>query len=651
MATDLLAAAVVAWLAGAVLGLAGAVRLAMSTLALGAAFGFAAAFGSLPDGTGVLRLPTSLAGSPITFRMDAASEWLFGFGLAPALLACLLRPPAGGRGWALGAACSLIGALGVFGLQDGMALLVAWEVMSLGGAIMLLGERSTAPPGRPVLLMLGLLELGAVALLVAILLLTIVPGVPSFDALAHSAAAQPGWLIVTAGLLLLVGFGAKLGLLPFYEWFPEAYGVGSGASGALLSGVVLNAAFAALGHALLSWLPASGGSAFGFGIVVTLWGVATAILAILYAFQQDDWRRLLSLSSAENAAISVTMLGTAIVFRSEAHPELAALAWTVALLHLGGHSLTKGALFLAADGIFVAGGSYGIRHAAVARGSTWTLSVGATLAAMSLSAMPPQIGFVTEWYAFQTVFQGFRLPDPAGRLTLVLAGAGLALTAAIGLSTFVKAIGIGVFGGREPAHPPVHAGVSLAVFLLAGGGLLTAAGMPFWLGSLGTGELAMRDGLELVPLTAKFAFISPTLLVVVMPLLSLIPIGLVLAARRGRPVRRTEVWYGGLPWNSASVATTSLTFSNALRTFYGMIYRPTVELEKTDADERGYFVQSLRYGQRVRSLFTPSLFEPVTRLAQHIGTRTRALQSGNLNLYLGIIAVLLAIVLLITLMT
>ena len=47
-------------------------------------------------------------------------------------------------------------------------------------------------------------------------------------------------------MLLLIGFGAKLGLLPFYEWFPGAYGAGSGATGALLSGVVLNAAFFAL---------------------------------------------------------------------------------------------------------------------------------------------------------------------------------------------------------------------------------------------------------------------------------------------------------------------------------------------------------------------------------------------------------------------
>ena len=55
-------------------------------------------------------------------------------------------------------------------------------------------------------------------------------------------------------MLLVIGFGAKLGLLPFYEWFPGAYGAGSGASGAILSGVVLNAAFFGLARGLLDWL-------------------------------------------------------------------------------------------------------------------------------------------------------------------------------------------------------------------------------------------------------------------------------------------------------------------------------------------------------------------------------------------------------------
>ena len=100
--------------------------------------------------------------------------------------------------------------------------------------------------------------------------------------------------------------------------------------------------------------------AAGLGIFVIIVAVLSAILTALYAFQQEDWRTLLSFSSAENASIAVAMLGAALMFRGDGQPELASLAWTVSLLHLAGHALAKGGLFLAADGVYRATGRYAI---------------------------------------------------------------------------------------------------------------------------------------------------------------------------------------------------------------------------------------------------------------------------------------------------
>ena len=132
---------------------------------------------------------------------------------------------------------SLLGALGVFGLQQGAAFLVAWELMSLGGAVMLLSERLAPSPGSPVLFMLGLLEVGSVALLLGVLLIADRSNGLDFLDFAQAAPLLPGWLRLVVSALLLVGFGAKLGLLPFYEWYPGAYASGSGASGGDLSRV------------------------------------------------------------------------------------------------------------------------------------------------------------------------------------------------------------------------------------------------------------------------------------------------------------------------------------------------------------------------------------------------------------------------------
>lgn len=427
LSNELLAAAFLVWLVSGVIALVGRGLIAARVLlGLGGLAGMLAALVALPGGTAAVTLPPRLAGEPIAFQISPDALWLMGFGLVPTVFACRLASPAPqGRGaWLFGASLSLIGALGVYGLRDGAAFLIAWEIMSFGGAVMILGERLSSPDGRPVLFMLALLEVGAVALLIAILLLAYPAQSLSFEGFS-SAASLPTAARIFIGVLLVIGFGAKLGLLPFYEWFPAAYGAGSGASGALLSGVVLNAAFFGLGRGLLDWVPGQyPADATGLGVFVVVLGVLSAILSVLYAFQQEDWRSLLSLSSAENASIAVVALGAALMFRGDDLPELASLAWTVALLHLAGHALAKGTLFLTADGLFRATGRYTIIHTDLLRRSSPIFGVGALFAAMSLAAMPPQAGFVSEWYIFQTVFQGFHLTTLGGRLVLALAGPG-----------------------------------------------------------------------------------------------------------------------------------------------------------------------------------------------------------------------------------
>ncbi|MFT3977512.1 MAG: proton-conducting transporter membrane subunit [Sphingomonas bacterium] len=663
MPNELIAATALLWIAGGVLALIGLRPLSRAALALGALSGIAAAITALPDSTPATLLPTTIAGDTIGFQLTPSALWLMGFGLAPAALATALSTPVRAHegSWLFGAAMSLLGVLGVFGIQDGAGLIVAWELMSLGGGVMLMSESFGHRGGRSILFMLGLLEVGTVAMMLAVILLGQASGHLAFGGFGAAAAGMGGGMRTFVWLLLLVAFGAKLGLLPFYEWFPRAYGSGSGATGALMSGVVLNAAFFALSHALTEWVPASTG---GLGITIVLVGVATAILAALYAFQEDDWRRLLSFSSAENAALAVVALGASILFAGGGDAHLAGLAWTVALIHLGGHALAKGCLFLTADGVNARTGSYHVRQSGVLRAAGWPFGLGALIAAASLSAMPPTVGFVSEWYLFQTVFQGFHLATLGDRLTLAIAGAGLALTAAVALATFVKLFGIGLLG-RGPTSPArVHGGTNAAVLALGLGVLALAIGMPWWIMALNDGIEAhfapgvvgsMVVGWVLVPATGgpigpdhSFAFISPTTLAITMPLLAILPLLLLYATSRFR-ARRSAVWYGGLAPDPARAATTALSFSNAMRTFYSLIYRPSTSTER-DTNGQPYFVRRLTYRHSVAPVFAKRLFGPVVLGTVRIAGAARRLQSGSLNRYLAMIGGLLVIILALSLL-
>ncbi|MGA8706006.1 MAG: proton-conducting transporter membrane subunit [Steroidobacteraceae bacterium] len=657
--SDWLAAAVATWMLGMIVALLRLDSWARILIAAGAALGIIGAVLGLPAGLATSTLPFSIAGQAVTLQFAPEALWLMGFGLLPALCAVSLSTPVRERrpAWLAGAALALIGAFGVFGAQHVYAFLIAWELMSLGGAVMLLSERLSAQAGSASLFMLALLEFGAIALVLALLLLSRSAdgslNLADFAGGSHLTGALGAWI----GVLLLLGFGAKLGLLPFYEWFAGAYAAGSGASGALMSGVILNAAFFALSRGLIDWLPASAEWLFALGLTVTAVGVASAILAVLYAFQQDDWRRLLSFSSAENASIAVATLGASVIFREDHQPALAGLAWTVALVHLGGHALGKGGLFLCADAVYRASGAYVIAQRGWLKQGGLMIGIGALFATMSLAALPPQIGFASEWLVFQTVFQGFHLSTLAGRLTLALAGAGLALTAAVALATFVKVMGIGLLGAQLNGHTArISFGYRLTVFCLGCAVLLAAAGLPVWLQGLDQASTlafgshsaqSMSDGWLLVPLTKTFAFISPSKLIIAFPLLAIVPLLLLLNARR-HTIRRTGVWYGGMAQELPMAATTSLSFANATRTFYSFIYRPTLDAAREHAAV-AYFIRKLEFDHSVADFFRPILFEPLRRFFWSLAGRVRKLQSGDLNFYVGLIGALLLIILALTL--
>jgi hydrogenase-4 component B len=643
------ALAALLFLLAAPLGIAGRTTLARLGLAAGTVAVLAGGVAALPAGSSSTAL-WFLGDAQVRWRLAPAAAWLLVCG-ALAALAVFLSPVRARRAgmWWAGAAVVMLGSLGVAGLQEGISFLVAWELLSLGGAAMLLADRmaATERSGRANLYMLALLEIGAVALLLGLLLLGARD--TEFRTWAASWTDDAGAAMGVA-VLFIVGFGAKLGLLPFYEWYPEAYGSGSGASGALLSGIVLNVAYFALGRAMLEWLPLS--AANGTGLLLVSLGTASAILAILYAFQQNDWRCLLAFSTVENAGLAVVALGAALLFRAESLLRLSTLAWTVGLIQLGGHSLAKGSLMLAADRTADVQGDYRIAQSRILARAPWTLGLGAVLGAMSLAAMPPTAGFAGEWYLFQTVFQDFHLHDAAARIVLALGGAGLALTAAVALATMVKAVGVGLLGrgSGRPERRPRGTGPVLALGLLV---LLYAVLLPWTVPELRAAAwpadpgavAAMTRGAFLVPLRFHFAFISPPLLLLVGGLFALLPLGLLAWSRRLHGRRRVPVWAHGLPRIPDENAVTALAFSNALRVFYSFVYRPRNDLRR-EHEGREYFVRQLHFDYGEAPLFGPWLFRPTVRLVQLLSERVRrTLQNGSLNAYLAYIGILLLIVL------
>jgi hydrogenase-4 component F len=62
---------------------------------------------------------------------------------------------------------------------------------------------------------------------------------------SHGTSLSRPW-VLTAWVLLLVGYGTKMGLAPMHTWKPDAYGESPGIVGAILAGGVTSVAFTAI---------------------------------------------------------------------------------------------------------------------------------------------------------------------------------------------------------------------------------------------------------------------------------------------------------------------------------------------------------------------------------------------------------------------
>jgi len=149
------------------------------------------------------------------------------------------------------------------------------------------------------------------------------------------------WVLI-AWVLLLVGYGTKMGLAPMHTWKPDAYGEAPGIVGAILAGGVTTVAFTALLR-VRAVLDAAGAGAVASRTLIAI-GLFSMLVAALLLLATRDFKRMLAYSSIEHMGILV--IGAAFG---------AAGTWA-ALFHVWSNSLTKGALFLSAGNIRRAAG-------------------------------------------------------------------------------------------------------------------------------------------------------------------------------------------------------------------------------------------------------------------------------------------------------
>jgi len=228
---------------------------------------------------------------------------------------------------------TLAGCLGVFIAGDLLSFYLAFAVVSLA-AFGLVAHDGTEKARRAGGLYLLLAVIGEIALLLAFALLHGRAGTESI-AIADVAPVlrtTPGGPVIA--MLLILGFGLKMGLIPLHVWLPIAHPAAPAPGSAVLSGAIIKAGVIGL----IRFLPFDGMPVPGGALLAAL-GFATAYWGVAMGLTQRNPKTILAYSSVSQMGVVAATLGMGLTLGLAETPIHAAFY----ALH---HMLAKGALFL-----------------------------------------------------------------------------------------------------------------------------------------------------------------------------------------------------------------------------------------------------------------------------------------------------------------
>ncbi len=583
--------------------------------------------------------------------------------------------------------------------SDLVTFLFNWRLMSVLCLLLVGFEHRKRKHVDAGYLLLSMTEAGVLAAALGLLFLGGTGGAGGLDfASLRAAGTTVGgtaqWIIF---LLTFFGFSIKAGLIPGASWLPRAHPVAPAPVSVILSGTILNLGIYGIVRVNLDLIPVR---SVAQGLVVLIAGSLTAIAGILYATIEPDMKRMLAHSSIENMGIVAVGLGAGMVFLVAHMPVLAAMGFVVALYHMTNHSLYKSLLFLGAGGVDLRMGTRDMdRMGGLLRVMPYT-GLFFLIGALSIAALPPFNGFVSEWLTLQTLLQSTALGSTGVKVAFALCGALVALTVALAVTCFVKAFGMSFLGmprseGAKSARELPHsmlwpmgllAGLCLALGLgptyvipvldtvvtpLAHGSVTERLVPPFFaLGASGDAVYSGKFTQDFREIGAQVGrgFLPGRGLVVLHPggpqnpvvfamspaytalVLVMLLAGLSLIVRwitRRRTVRRVAVWDGGLRGLSPDMTYTATGFSNPVRVVFQGIFRPIIT-EDTRESIGGHFRTAIkRKQQEPFALDRLFLYPLVTVVRKAAALAARPHQSGRVNSYTAAVLLTLLVVLII----
>jgi len=282
--------------------------------------------------------------------------------------------------------------LGLVLADNVVTLFVFWELTSITSFLLIGFNHASARSRRAALQALVVTGGGGLALLAGLLLMAQAGGAMELSTLLQSGDLlrdHPHYLAIL--ILVLIGAFTKSAQAPFHFWLPNAMEAPTPVSAYLHSATMVKAGV----YLLARVNPGLGGTEV-WQTVLVLFGGVTFLIGAVLALRNTDLKLMLAQTTVASLGLLVMLIGLG-------H----AVALEAAIAYLFAHSLFKGALFMAAGSVDHGTGTREItRLSGLGRAMPITFAA-AALAALSMSGLPPFIGFIAKEFVYKGTMGDF----------------------------------------------------------------------------------------------------------------------------------------------------------------------------------------------------------------------------------------------------
>jgi hydrogenase-4 component B len=579
--------------------------------------------------------------------------------------------------------------------NDAISFLVSWEIMSIASYLLVNFEHEREESSQAGFMMLAMSEAGTIAVAIAFMLAAGGAGTLEFDQIRSAARLSEGigWAVF---LLSFFGFAVKAGLVPVNSWLPLAHPVAPTNVSALLSAVIVNLGIYGIMRFNLDLRPVSGS---GPGLIVLIVGSTSALIGILYATIQAEMKRLLAHSTIESMGIIAAGIGAAMTFQANGHAVIAGIALIAALYHLANHSVYKALLFVGTGAVEAGTGTRDLdRLGGIVRKMPWT-SAFFLVGVLSISALPPLNGFVSEWLTLQTILRSAVLSSTPIKVAFAISGALLALTAGLAVTCFAKVFAMGFLGmprsegaaqateARVGAQAPLALLAALCILLgilptyvipaidravvpITHASASAALVPPFFnvdsqrqenlpakfvaefhdLGAQvgggilpGRGVVVLHRGEEQNPVV--FAMSTSYMFVAFATVLAVVFIAFQVLSGR-QLLRRGPVWAGGLRHLWPGITYTARGFSNPVRVIFEAILQPATGEDSVEAVAE-HFRTAIKRNRTEVHIVDRLVLDPTIASMRRVAGVARKMHVGHVNAYAAYVLLTMLFVLIV----